>query len=238
MSCQLDPIFTTNALTAQFDSLNGNNILYVNSDASEPALPNSNTTLISDIAATLTQSILEGQSVNGNIFVDTVQGIARQNLISPSPGSEYPTNLIVQSMFRGMFEISGLAINGYWSSKLFTNDTAAQFLTSPYTREIQGNLTFSVYGWNNDTPTIIGLFPFTVLTIVALVLLIQCWRDRSYISSRFDPSSKCIASTLNLSGLTQVTSDPAHLIVASASGDFSALSETLKPENLQGIEEK
>src|SRR5271170_6629374 len=161
MTCQLDPIFTTNALTAQFDLLDGNNIIVVTSNASKPALPNSNSTLISDIAATLTWSILEGQSVNGNIFVDIVQGIARQNLefISPSPGSQYPTNLIVQSMFRGMFEISGLAINGYWSSKLFTNATAAQFLSSPYTREIQGNLTFSVYGWNNDTPTIIGLLP-------------------------------------------------------------------------------
>jgi hypothetical protein len=214
MTCQLDPIFTTNSLTAQFDLLNGGYILIVSPVDSKPALPNSNTTLISDITATLTRSILEGQSVNGNIFVDIVQGIARENLefITPSPGSEYPTNLIVQSMFRGMFEISGLATNGYWSSKLFTNATAAEFLSSPYTREIQGNLTFSVYGWNNDTPTIIGLFPFTVLTIVALVLLIQCWRDRSYISASFDPSSKCFASALNLSGLTRVTfrSCPPH----------------------------
>jgi hypothetical protein len=197
MTCTLDPLLTTNTVTyyGWFNALTVANI------SSKPAFPNSNTTIINDIAATLTGNILQGQSGNGNTFADFVQGLALANYaLGIQPG----TNLIVQSMFRGMFEVSGLAINGYWSSKLFTGATLTTLLNSPYIRQVHGSVYFSLYGWDGDSKSIMGLIPFTVLTIIAFVLLLWTRREVSHL--RFDPSSKRFTFFLKISCLIQLTS--------------------------------
>jgi len=197
MTCTLDPLLTTNTVTYY----GWFNALTVANTSSKPAFPNSNTTIINDIAATLTGNILQGQSGNGNTFADFVQGLALANYaLGIQPG----TNLIVQSMFRGMFEVSGLAINGYWSSKLFTGATLTTLTNSPYNRQVQGSVSFSLYGWDSKSTSILGLIPFTIITIIALVLLLWTRREVSHL--RFDPSSKRLTFVLKISCLIQLTS--------------------------------
>jgi hypothetical protein len=92
-------------------------------------------------------------------------------------------------MFRGMFEVSGLGINDYWSSKLFTNATLTALLNSPYIRLVHESVSFSRFSWNGGSKSIAGLVPFTIITIIALALLLWTRCDDSHL--RFDPSGKC-----------------------------------------------
>jgi hypothetical protein len=198
MTCQLDPVFTTNNVTFDMYDMDDifdifdiqYNILNVVPVSRRPAFPNSTTSLISDITSTLIQEILEGQSGTGNSFVDVAQSLALANTgLSVKP----PTSFIIQSMFKGMFEISGLAINGYWSSKLFTNVSLAALVNSPNIRCVKGNLAYPLFGWNGwkgDASTIAGLIPFTIVIAVALFMLIWTFRGGSHLPSHFDPSSK------------------------------------------------
>jgi hypothetical protein len=75
MTCPLDPQLTSNDVRYY----GGFNILTVAAINSTPAFPNSSTTLIADITATLTRNVLEGQSGDGNTFADFVQGLALAN---------------------------------------------------------------------------------------------------------------------------------------------------------------
>jgi hypothetical protein len=179
MTCQLDPIFTTNIATfvGDFDSV----IVYPIPNTSVPAVPNSNTTLINDITAALPLSLLDGQSVNGNAFADFIQG-----LIDAYPGQVKP-NETVESMLQGMFEISGLSVNGYWSSKLLASGSPE----GPFSRSVSGNLTYDLYGWNGDVRGVAGLIPFTVIAIVGLLLLVWSYDGGSRL--HYDPSGKCFA---------------------------------------------
>ena len=177
MTCQLNPIFTTNTLTFVGD-LNNNVIVSPIPNSSFPAVPNSNTTLISDITTAVTQSLLDGQSQNGNAFVDFILG-----LVDAYPG-QVPLNYTLEAMFQSMFEIAGLSVNGYWSSKLFANGPPA----GPFSRPVSGDLTYTLYGWNGDVRAIAGLIPFTVAFIIALCMLIWSNRGTSYLN--YDPSGK------------------------------------------------
>jgi len=194
MTCQLDPLFTTNIVTFAGDL---GQLVFVSTvpNTSVPALTNSNTTLITDITATITQNLLDGQSQNGNAFVDFIQG-----LVDAYPGQVSP-NSTAASMIQGMFEISGLSFNGYWSSKLFANSSAS----GPFTRSVSGNLTYNVYVWNGDAKAIAGLIPFTVVVVIAFLLL--GW---GYFGS---------------SSLDYHPSEPLSLVVASGAGDFDWLSD-------------
>jgi hypothetical protein len=178
MTCQLDPIFTTNNVI--FSTISGLEVVTVfPTYHGFPAVPNSNTTLIHDITSAVALSLLNGQSVNGNTFVDFIRG-----LIDTYPGS---TNTIVESMFQGMFEISGLSVNGYWSSKLFADRPP----TGPFTREVTGNIIYTVDGWDRDVKTFAGLIPFTIVVIVAFLLLVWSYSGGSRLI--YDPSGKRFA---------------------------------------------
>lgn len=211
MTCQLDPIFNTNIAT--FVSDWGAVIVYPIPNTSFSALPNSNTTLINDITAALPQTLLEGQSANGNTFADFIQGI-----VDAYPG-QASLNQTVESMLQGMFEISGLSVNGYWSSKLFANGSAAV----PFSRTVTGNLTYTLYGWDRDIRAFAGLIPFTIVIIFAMLLLV--W---SYDGSRpdHDPSGECfVATSKSSSNAGHLPVDPLSLIVASAAGNFKWVSD-------------
>ena len=193
---------------------------------SVPAVPNSNTTLIKDITVALPLSLLDGQSDNGNAFADFIQG-----LIDAYPGLVSP-NKTVESMFKSMFEISGLSVNGYWSSKLFANGPAA----GPFSRTVTGNLTYTLYGWDRDIRAIAGLIPFTIVVIFAVLLLV--W---SYDGSRpdHDPSSERFAATSkSSSNASHLPVDPLSLMVASAAGNFKWVSDVnIEMDNIANLSE-
>jgi len=195
MTCQLDPIFTMNIAT--FISDFGGVFVVPNLNASVPAVLNSNTTLIDDITTAVAMSLLDGQSDNGNAFADFIQG-----LIDAYPGLVSP-NKTVESMFKSMFEISGLSVNGYWSSKLFANGPAEG--PSSFSRAVNGSLAYTLYGWERDVRTIAGLIPFTIVVISGLLLLV--WSYDGGSRPDYDPS------------------DPLSLMVASAGGNFKWLTD-------------
>jgi hypothetical protein len=223
MTCQLDPIFTTNIATfvGDFDNV----IVYPIPNASVPAVPNSNTTLINDITAALPLSLLDGQSANGNAFADFVQG-----LIDAYPGQVTP-NTTVESMLQGMFEISGLSVNGYWSSKLLASGSPE----GPFSRSVSGNLTYDLYGWNGDVRGVAGLIPFTVIATIGLLLLVWSYDGGSRL--HYDPSGKCFASTPKLSSnASHFTVDPVSLVVASAAGDFGWVTDVdIETDNMKSL---
>jgi hypothetical protein len=180
MTCRLAPKFTTNVVTyfGSYDFVN------VTAFSAVPAVPKSNTSLIRDITAKLVLSVHEGQSEIGNSFMDVIQGLL---LSTSAAGAEQPANVIMSSMFRGMFELSGIATNGYWSSRLFTNATARELFNSPYARHVNGTLLYDVYVWQGEAKAMVGLMPFTIIAVISLLLLL---RSRGGSGVRFDPSGK------------------------------------------------
>lgn len=183
-----------------------------------PAVPDSNTTLIADIMSALMITIADGQTGDGNIFADHVQGvIVAYSAFGVKPSPYY----VVQSMFRGMFEASGLAVNGYWSSKLFENANPKEFLNSTSNRRVDGNLNYSFYGWIGNVQSMAGLVPFTIIIIISLVLLVQSY-ERSRLV-RFDPSSTHSSINIYSPDASQF-SDPLHIMVASAAGGLREFS--------------
>ena len=176
ITCQLDPLFTINTVT--FDGfVNRSLTVGVVRGASFPAVPNSNTTLIRDITMALTTSLLDGQSGSGNTFVDFLAGLI----------DVYPVDAktLIPIMFVNMFEISGLAVNGYWSSKLFANSTPAE----PFSRHVDGTISYPVYGWKGDAKAIAGLIPFTLVVIIGLLMVL--WSYHQVSDRHFEPSGRC-----------------------------------------------
>jgi hypothetical protein len=171
MTCQLNPIFATYRVI-----VNGIPFVDPNPIDSQPALQNSNTTLIRDITATLVQAVFEGQSVIGNTFIDAAQSIALSN---SGISEKQSVPAMAQAMFQGMFEISGLAINGYWSSKVFQNTTSSALLQSPYIRAVEGRLKVGLYGWKGNASAAAGLIPVTIAAIISLSLLVWTFRGHS-----------------------------------------------------------
>jgi hypothetical protein len=215
MTCQLNPVFTTNVVTFVGD-LGAVVLVSTIPNTSFPALSNRNTTLINDITTTITQNLLDGQSQDGNAFVDFIQGLA-----DAYPGLVSP-DLTVASMFQGMFEISGLAINGYWSSRLFANGSAAG--PSGINRSVSGTVTYDAYCWSGDVKAIAGLVPFTVVVLVAFILL--AWGYFGGSSLHYDPSGKLINKHAGLSSnVAHLVPEPLSLVVASGAGDFDWLSD-------------
>lgn len=188
MTCQLDPLFTNNTVNCYvFDGIA---LVSVNATDSSPALPNSNTTLIKDITMAVTLNLLDGQSQDGNSFVEFIQGFTAYS--NGSGAQAVLSNRIVEVMLQGMFEVSGLAVNGYWSSKLFENDSPTGAFTSP----VSGEIVSTLYGWNGEIKGITGLIPFTIVVIIALLLLAWSYHGASHLHP--DPSGKCFAFNLNI----------------------------------------
>ena len=212
MTCQLDPIFTTNDVLFWGDTL----IVIVLATSNTPSFPavlNTNTTLIKDITASLTQTLLDGHSQYGNAFVDFIQ-----DLVDAYPAIASPHE-ILESMFRGMFEISGLSVNGYWSSKLFENGTAYE----SFGRNVVGNVTYNLYGWEGDVRAAAGLIPFTIVVTIAFLLLAWSWDGGKCLHP--NPIGKIIESTSKSSSNTShSTVDPLSIIVATSASDFDWMS--------------
>src|ERR1700677_3522011 len=97
-------------------------------------------------------------------------------------------------MLQGMFEISGMSVNGYWSSKLFANGPPEG--PSGFSRTVNGNLTYILYGWDRDVKAIAGLIPFTIVVIGGLLLLV--WSYDGGSRPDHDPSSKCFAFNVKI----------------------------------------
>jgi hypothetical protein len=195
MTCQLNPLFTKN--NVDFGVFEGIAVVNVTLTDSSPALPNSNTTLIKDITTAVTLNLLDGQSQDGNPFVEFIQGLAAYS----NGSGAVPSNHIVEAMLLGMFEVSGLAVNGYWSSKLFENASPM----GAFTRPVSGEITYTLYGWDGNVRGITGLIPFTIVAIIALLLLSWSYHGASHLHP--DPS------------------EPLSVMIASAAGDFDWVSK-------------
>ena len=214
LTCKLDPIFTMNNLTF-VGNLGNTTIVYPIPNTSSPAFPNSNTTLIRDITTAVTQSLLNGQSQNGNVFADFIQG-----LVDAYPG-QVPVDSTLKAMFQSMFEIAGLSVNGYWSSKLFANGPPR----GNFSRPVSGYVTYTVYGWNGDVKAIAGLIPFTIVVIIGLCLLVWSYDEGSCLHN--NRSGKSFASPTKKSSNVSclVTIEPLSIVAASGAGDFDWISD-------------
>lgn len=113
---------------------------------------------------------------------------------NPAPPANLSTSLI-ELYLRGMFEASGLAVNGYWSTKLLSDDSIRDSVTRPVTGVVERQ----ALGWNGGSRAAAGLVPFTIVTALSMIMVLYGWRKAS-AGMVFDPSGKQVSTSSRLIG--------------------------------------